>query len=69
MKKEDFEVMIDDFMSDHTEYTECADPLVLGDVYYNDLLGWICPAEDAKATYVLHDDGFGNIVIDYDGTK
>jgi len=63
--KEDFEEMIRDFKADHAEEME---DLVIDEITLEDGK-WTATAHDAKTTYSLTDDGTGNIVINYIGTR
>lgn len=64
--KEIFEIMINDWIGDNKE---AAEGLKISEPYFDDELGWIADAEDNKMVYTLIDDGFGNIVLKYSGTK
>ena len=64
--KTEFEVMVNNWLIDHEGEM---DDIKIGDVYFDDKLGWAADAEDDKCTYILTDDGTGNIRIDYTGTK
>jgi hypothetical protein len=64
--KDDFIAMINDWQADKApEY----DDLVIGEPEIGEDGEWIAIAEDEKCVYILSDDGDGNIVINYDGTK
>lgn len=66
--KDNFKNMINDFLADHAaEYED--DPLKIEEPELDEDGCWICTAEDSKASYVLSDDGYGNIVINYLGSK
>jgi hypothetical protein len=45
------------------------DNLEIGEPEIGEDGNWIATAEDEKTTYSLTDDGAGNIVINYMGTK
>lgn len=64
--KEVFEEMINDWMADHAEETE---GLVIGELELDENGNWVARAEDEKTVYSLADDGTGNIICHYDGTK
>lgn len=66
MTKELFEIMVNDFMSDHvTEFED--DPLIIEGIEL-DNFGFVCYAKDSKTNYELRNDGEGNIVFSYIGT-
>lgn len=67
MKEKDlFEAMVNDWKADHEE----SENLEIGEVYWDDdLESWAADAEDEKSTYLLSDDGTGNVRLDYVGTK
>lgn len=67
MDKEFFEIMVNDFIADHANEFE-DNPLTIKG-FGRDDFGLVCYAEDSKTSYVLHDDGKRNIVMNYDGTK
>lgn len=60
----EFEIMIDDWKKDHED--EMGD-LEIGEITLAED-GWQAEVRDEKPTYVLTDDGTGNIRIDYVGT-
>lgn len=64
--KMQFEIMIEEWMADHKDEMS---NLKIGDVYFNEELGYVADAEDEKCIYALTDDGTGNIRIDYIGEK
>lgn len=66
MNKEIFEIMINDWMADNAEETK---NLKISEPYFDDELGWVADAEDDNTVYTLTDDGFGNIALNYSGTK
>lgn len=66
--KDDFLSMINDFLADHkAEYED--DPLKIEMPEQDEEGRWSCTAEDSAASYELSDDGSGNIVINYLGTR
>lgn len=67
MKEKDlFEAMVNDWKADHEENEN----LEIGEVYWDDdLESWAADAEDENSTYLLSDDGTGNVRLDYVGTK
>ena len=65
-KKDLFEIMINDWLADNAD--EMSD-LDVGEPYQNENGEWIADAEDEKCCYEVRDDGDGNIVIVYCGTK
>lgn len=68
--REDFEIMVDEFIADHEEeYAD--DPLVIDGIELSDDgLGWVCHAHVSKTGYFLWEpEGDGNIRIEYDGTR
>lgn len=65
--KETFGEMIHDWMADASPAHD--NLIILWDEITNDNGEWIAIAEDDKTTYCLTDDGTGNIVINYLGTK
>lgn len=68
VNKNEFEIMIADFLADHvSEYSD--DPLTHVEIKWEKGWGWVCYAEDSRSSYILHDGGDGNILIDYIGTK
>lgn len=66
MNKESFGAMVSDWLADNAEEAE---NLKISEPYFDNELGWIADAEDDKAEYSLTDDGFGNIALNYVGTK
>lgn len=65
MIKTDFEEMIRDWKTDNAE--EMND-LVIDEISLEDGQ-WVATAHDEKESYSLTDDGLGNIVISYLGTR
>jgi len=65
--KEIFEEMIRDWKADNSpEY----DNLEIEEIYFDeDAQEWGAYVQDEKTTYSLTDDGTGNIVINYSGTR
>lgn len=66
--QDDFMSMINDFLIDNAEEYE-DDPLNLDKPKQDENGFWSCTAEDSTSTYILTDDGSGNIQINYIGTK
>lgn len=65
--KDDFELMIQDWQADHSPEM---DALEIGEAFFDDEWNhWAAYAHDDKTVYVLTDDGTGNIVINYVGTR
>lgn len=64
-KKDLFELMVNDFMAYHPEYSD----LLIGEAEKDESGNWISRAEDDACIYLLHDTGDGNIALDYVATK
>ena len=64
-KKDLFELMVDDFIADHPEYSD----LLIGGAEKDESGNWVSYAEDDTKIYLLHDSGGGNIALDYVATK
>lgn len=65
--KEEFKEMIKDWQKDNAPGY---DDLVIGEPEVNESTNEIgCTAADDIVTYILTDDGSGNIIINYLGTK
>jgi hypothetical protein len=65
--KEDFEEMVRDWKADNAEELE---NLKIDEAEINEESGeWSATARDEKTTYTLTDDGTGNIIINYIGTR
>jgi hypothetical protein len=63
--KDEFDGMIDNWRADNMEEME---DLIIGNIEC--INGqWQAEAEDTTTQYILTDDGEGNIVINYIGTK
>lgn len=62
--KDDFEEMVRDYITDNSEQME---DLIIDSTEQVDGT-WITYANDSKTSYMLHDDGIGNIKIEYLGT-
>ena len=62
--KDTFEAMIEDWQADHAPEM---DDLVIDEIEFDGQ--WIAEARDDKTTYTLTDDGTGNIVINYSGSR
>jgi len=65
--KEDFKEMIKDWKADNSP--EMDDLEVIEIEFLEDTQEWVAVAEDDKSSYSLTDDGLGNIVINYSGTR
>ena len=63
--KEIFEMMVNDWMVDHSEDMEA---LIIDEIKQGDA-GWEALAHDENAAYSLIDDGTGNIQLNYIGTR
>jgi len=62
--KGDFEEMLKDWQTDHAPEM---DDLVIDEIEFDGQ--WIAEAHDGKTTYTLTNDGTGNIVINYSGSR
>lgn len=62
--KDDFEEMVRDYIADNGEKLE---DLIIDSTEQIDGT-WGTYAHDSKTSYMLHDDGTGNIKIEYLGT-
>ena len=66
MNKDDFMEMTRDWQADNTEY----DDLIIDEPEIDEDTGkWEAIAHDGRVTYIITDDGNGNIMINYLGTK
>jgi len=65
--KETFEEMIRDWKADNSP--EYGDLEIIEIEFLEDTQEWVAVAEDDKSSYSLTDDGLGNIVINYSGTR
>ena len=63
--KDDFKEMIRDWKADHAPEM---DDLEIDEIELEDG-AWTATVHDEKTTYTLTDDGSGNIVINYSGTR
>lgn len=63
--KEDFKSMVEDWQTDHSPEM---DNLEIGEITLEDGK-WVAYTHDAKTVYSLTDDGTGNIVINYIGSR
>lgn len=63
--KDIFEIMLNDWIADHSEEMEC---LIIDEIKQGDA-GWEALAHDKNAIYLLIDDGTGNIQLNYIGTR
>ena len=66
MSKDLFEIMVNDWLADNADEMFELD---IGEPYQDEDGDCIAYAEDEKYCYELRDDGDGNIVIVYCGTK
>lgn len=62
--KEIFEIMIENWLADNSY-----DDLTINNIYINDEGEWEADAEDKNTTYILCDNGCGDIIINYIDTK
>jgi uncharacterized protein with gpF-like domain len=69
LNRNDFEEMIMDWKADNAE--EMKDLTIVWDSirYSEDTKKWTSGAYDKKATYLLTNDGSGNIIINYTGSR
>ena len=65
--KEDFKEMIKDWQADNSPEM---DDLEIEEIEFDEEnKRWVAYAQDEKESYTLTDDGAGNIVINYSGTR
>jgi len=65
--KEDFKEMIKDWQADNSP--EMDDLEIIEIEFLEDTQEWVAYIDDNKSSYSLTDDGTGNIVINYSGTR
>lgn len=62
-----WDLMVQDWLADNSP--EMDDLRLIGDPYITEEGRWVQEAEDDDTTYVLADDGKGDIYIRYSGSK
>jgi len=65
--KDDFVEMIKNWQVDNSPNYD--DLVIVGVEFIEDTQEWAAIAEDEKNSYSITDDGLGNIVINYSGTR